>query len=598
MKRILTLSLLAGSLTLALCFGLRGVPTIANPLFATAEAATVAITRETTATLWLPLIATGSTTTGATITLSGATATVDGSGVTVSGKVITITTAGTYQIAGTLDDGQIVVDSAAAGAVELLFNGVEITNTTSAPLFVRSAAQVVITLTAGTQNTLTDGAAYVFAEGEDEPDAALYSKADLLIQGDGGLTVNANYKNGLVSNDTLEITGGDITVTAVNHAIKGKDAITIQDGTFALTAGGDGMQADNDEDATLGYITIAGGTFHITAVNDAIQAETALTVNGGDFTFVTGGGSNAVTADSAKGLKAGTTLLVTAVNDDIATFAIDAADDALHSDGSITIDNGVFTLATADDGIHAESAVTINRGTITITQSYEGIEGTYLTINGGEIDLVASDDGINVAGGNDDPLSGNDYYLAINGGYIVVNANGDGLDANGAITMTAGLVLVNGPTTNGNGAIDYDQTFVISGGVLVAAGSAGMAQAPSTTSTQYAVRVNLTTAQAAETLFHLATQSGADLLTFAPTKAYQSVVFSAPTLANGTTYVVHTGGSSTGTLTDGLYTGGVYTAGAQAATFTIASIITTVGSAGSGPGPNGFTGQVMPPGQR
>lgn len=551
---------------------------------------------ELTKTVWLPIVANGSSSEdvdddGVTdITLNGDSILVEGDGAVANSSVVTITSAGVYSISGTLTNGQIVVSTEETGTVELILNGVNITNATGAPLFINSAEETLITLADGAENHLTDGATYIFAEGEDEPDAALFSKDDLVIGGNGSLVVNANYKNGITGKDDLEITGGNITVNAVNHGIKGKDSITVRGGTFTITAGGDGMQSDNDEDADKGYILIEDGEFNITSANDGIQAETTLTVNAGTFTIVAGGGSATVTDDSAKGLKAGANLIITGGDIDI-----NAADDALHSNGSLTIDNGEMALATADDGIHAELTLTINDGEITISKCYEGIESTVIVINDGTIHLNADDDGINVAGGNDNPITPADYHLDINGGYIVVDADGDGLDANGSINMSAGVVLVNGPTNNGNGAIDYDGAFTMTGGFLAAVGSAGMAQAPSATSTQYAVLVNLTAAKSGGTLFHLQTQAGEDILTFALAKTYQSVAISSPELAKGTSYTVYTGGSSTGTVTDGLYTGGTYTPGTQAATFTISNIITVVGSGGGGGFPGGRINRSTPP---
>lgn len=497
-----------------------------------------------------------------------------GSGVSASGRVVTITAAGTYVLTGTLDYGQLVVDSDAAEAITLVFQGVSITNTTGAPVYVSSAEKTVIILAAGTTNTLTDGDDYVFPEGEDEPDAALFSKDDLVIQGSGSLTVNANYKSGIVSKDDLTIAGGVISVTAAKHALKGKDAIVITGGTFTIVADGDGLQSDNDEDADKGYIAISGGTFTITAANDGIQAETELTITGGAFTIEAGGGSGVTTEDSCKGLKAGGLLSVSG-----GTFTLNTADDAIHSDTDIAIHGGTFSLATAADGVHADGTVTIDGGEITVSECYEGIEGSVIVINDGTIHVTSSDDGINVAG---DLETSSSYYLEINGGYIVVDAAGDGLDANGRIIMTGGVVLVHGPTGSDNGAIDYDFTFNQTGGILAAAGSSGMAQAPSATSSQYSVLVNLSAAQQAQTLFHIETQSGgAEILTFAPEKQYQSVVFSLPALSYGTAYRVYTGGSSTGTATDGLYAGGTYTSGTLANSFTISSMVTTVGDGGT-----------------
>jgi len=153
------------------------------------------------------------------------------------------------------------------------------------------------------------------------------------------------------------------------------------------------------------------------------------------------------------------------------------------------------------------------------------------------------------------------------------------------------VVLVDSPTNNGNGPLDYNGSFNVSGGLIVAVGSFGMAQAPSDTSTQYSVLYNFDMAQAAGTLLHIQSQSGEEILTFMPTKEYQSVMISSSALQNGETYLVYTGGNSTGTVTDGLYEGGVYLPGTQVASFTISSIVTSNGAMGggrSGGGPGGL----------
>lgn len=188
--------------------------------------------------------------------------------------------------------------------------------------------------------------------------------------------------------------------------------------------------------------------------------------------------------------------------------------------------------------------------------------------------------------------SGNNN-LYINGGYIVINANGDGLDINGSITMTGGVVIINGPVRNDNGALDF-VTFKITDGLLIAAGSSGMAQAPGNTSTQYSMMINFTSSQTAGTLVHIESKDGEEIITFAPTKVYQSFVLSSPQLKNGSTYTIYTGGTSTGTVTDGLYSGGEYTAGTQITNSTISNITTVIGSSG-GMLPGGGGGNVIPP---
>ena len=394
----------------------------------------------------------------------------------------------------------------------------------------------------------------------------MFSKDDLVIQGTGSLTISANYESGIVSKDDLEISGSVITVTVVKHALKGKDSIIIIDGTFVLTAGSDGLQSDNDEGTDKGYITISGGQFDIISGADGMQAETTLTINNGTFAITSGGGSGYTTEDSAKGLKSGINIVI-----DGGTFDIDSADDSIHSDDSITINNGQFSLATADDAIHSETSIDINDGDIDILTSFEGIESIVIIINDGEIHIVSSDDGINIAGGNDEPIDIGDYHLDINGGYIVVDEDGDGLDGNGSINISGSVVLINGPTNNGNGAVDYDDTFAMTGGVLVAVGSSSMAQAlTSAASIQYSVLNNYSSSQSAGTMIHVADQNGTDILTFVPTKMYQSVLLSSPELALGDTYTINAGGSSTGT---------------QATTFTINSMVTLIGGGGGPPHP-------------
>jgi len=529
------------------------------------------------------------------VELQGDSIALDGSGATVDGTMLTITSAGMYSIHGTLNDGQIIVDTDDEEAVGLVLNGADIACSTSAPIYTVNAAKTVITLADGTENVVTDGASYTIEDpASDEPNAAIFSKDDLTINGGGSLTVNATYNDGIASKDDLRITGGTITVNAVNDGIQGRDSVAVYDGNITINAGGDGVQATNAEDADKGYIAIEAGQLDIRAGLDAIQAASQILVSDGTVAVVSGGGNaeGVSETESAKGLKAGADVTIGG-----GTLAIDSADDALHSNGSLTIESENILLVSGDDGIHADASITINGGDISITESYEGLESAVIMINGGNTSIVASDDGINVAGGadgsslgrpgeNDFTLSG-DQYLAINGGYILIDAAGDGLDVNGAITMSDGLVVVNGPTANNNGALDCDGTFDITGGLLVAAGSSGMAEVPSTTSTQYSALVVFPQAQAAGTMVHIETSGGEEILTFVPTKAYQSLLVSSSDLENGSTYVVTTGGSSTGTAADGLYTGGTYAAGTETTRFTISSIVTGGELAGSGFGGGG-----------
>lgn len=534
------------------------------------------------------------------IALEGDSITFDGSGAVVDGSTITITSAGTYSVSGSLDDGQILVDTTDADNVNMILNGVNIACSTTAPINVLNAEKVVITLAEGTRNSVTDGTSYTNLDEDSEPDAAIFSRDDLTIKGSGTLTIDANYNDGITSKDDLKITGGSITVQAVNDGIRGRDSVEIKGGSVTINAAGDGIQSNNDEDAEKGYISIEDGTLTLVAGADGIQAEKSLTISGGDITVTSGTGSE---SDSGKGLKAGVAVTITG-----GVLNINSADDAIHSNDSIVIDGGDLTLASSDDAVHADSSLEINGGDTTITRSYEGLDSAAITLNGGNVHLVASDDGINAVtkgsssemmgrpGQNNGAATGSNT-LNINGGHLVVDAGGDGLDINGPITMTAGTVIVNGPTNNGNGPVDYLGSFTISGGDFLAVGSAGMAMGPSTSSTQNSVMFTYAGTQAAGALIHIESVEGDDILTFAPAKAYQSVVFSSPELSSGSEYVVYSGGSSSGTSADGIYSGGTYTPGTEVTRFTVSGTVTTVGSQnGQMPGimPGTMPGNMTP----
>ena len=526
------------------------------------------------------------------ILLSDGGTTADASVVDVDGDIVTISAAGSYSISGSLTDGRIIVDTEDDGAVRLILDGVDITSGASAPIFIASADKAIIVLADGSDNRLADGASYIFDDAEEEePKATVFSKADLTIDGTGSLTVKGNFNDGISSNDGLIITSGTITVDAVDDAIRGKDYLVIHDGVITTTSSGNGLISDNENDETLGYVSIDGGDFDIASEGDAISAVTDVTISGGQFVLTSGGGSSAYYNGtvSAKGIKGSAAVVI-----DSGTFDIDSADDGLHSNGSLTINGGEFTISTGDDGGHADGELYVTGGRVTITESYEGLESnTGITIEGGEIHITASDDGLNVATGNDgsgvDPWGGNnpggpggggwydtstgDYYLHITNGYVAIDAGGDGIDVAGAVQMSGGTVLVDGPTSNGDGALDH-QSFMMTGGFLVATGSAGMAQAPSTSSTQRSLNITYRQAKSAGSMIHLETSGGEDLLTFAPSKTYQSCVFSSPDLQAGVTYALYQGGSSSGTEADGLYSGGTYSGGTLLGDFTASNVVT------------------------
>lgn len=525
------------------------------------------------------------------IHLLGDSITVEGEGadnVSTEGTTATITAPGTYKIDGELGDGAVIIDSPADGDVLVQLDGVHISSSTGSPLYALEADEFIIELLSGTENRLEDAQEYVFeTPEEDEPNAALFSKDDMQIIGSGSLVVTANYNDGITSKDDLDIDmDGAITITAADDGIRGKDSITMMSGAITITAGGDGLKSDEDEDEAKGIIEIQGGSLQIDAGGDGLQAERQIQISDGDIDVVAGGGSSARLAEdaSAKGLKSPALVHVSG-----GMITLDTADDAVHSDDTIRITGGAFEISSGDDGVHADLLAHIAGGSIHITRAYEGIESEEVIIDGGDLHLTTSDDGLNGAGGESASPGGfgppggpggaaGDYRLEINGGYTVINALGDGVDANGDIEMTGGVMIVHGPSADNNGALDYDSTFAFTGGTLIATGSSRMAQAPTANlTTQPTIQINLSSAQQASTLFHVADASGEAVLTLAPAHRYQSVVFSTPDMMLDETYTYFVGGSSTGASLDGVYADGVYTPGEQVGQVTTTSVITKVG---------------------
>ncbi len=510
---------------------------------------------------------------GATsITLKGDTADVNGTGASASGGIVTVSDEGTYILNGTLNDGQIIVDAEDTDKVQLVFKGVYIYSSVSAPVYVKSADKVFLTLAEGTENTIEDSNSYALDDNS-EPSGAIFSKSDLTVNGSGTLTVNANFDNGIHSKDDLTITGGVITVTSVNDGLKGRDRVAICKGDIQVYSEGDGICSNNDEDPTLGFVSIDGGNVLIKSALDAVQAETVLQVTGGSLSVVSGGGAENAVKKTSEGFFGGfnTETEATETTDEVSmkglkassgiyllggTVTADSSDDAIHSNGDISIFDGSVTLSTGDDGIHADGTVDISGGTILITESLEGIEGANIEVSGGGITLTASDDGFNASNGNSQPIfegaqtSGTsavvECNIKISGGNVYVNAAGDGIDSNGLFSMSGGTVYVDGPENDGNGALDY-VTSSISGGTLVAAGSAGMAQNMASEN-QCSLLFVFSDQKAAGTEILLADENANTLVSYTPTKAFKSVVISSPKMEKGKTYSIICGKTTTASV--------------------------------------------------
>lgn len=503
----------------------------------------------------------------------------DSDAVSIAENVLTIKEEGTYVLSGSLSEGMVIVEAEDTDKIHLVLDGVNISNSQSAALYIRSADKVFVTTASETENTMENGGTYTAID-ENNIDAAIFSKSDLTFNGEGTLTVTAQEGHGIVSKDDLVFTSGSYEITSASHGISGKDSVRIANGSYKITAGKDGIHAENTEDTSVGFVYLAGGTVDITSQQDGISASAWLQAEDGTYTILTGEGSANAQSQSGgeggpmdqmsqeeedtasiKGMKAATQLVLKG-----GTYAIDAQEDALHSNGNLAVSGGTYTLASGDDGVHADSNVTISGGGIDITKSYEGIEGLSIDITEGEISVLATDDGMNAAGGNDSsgvegPGPGGDQFAATEGAYIHIaggvlhiDASGDGVDSNGDITVSGGETYLSGPTNGGNGTLDYSGSAAVTGGIFAASGSSGMAQNFDSSSTQGTIMINVDM-QEAGTDIVLLDSSGSEILSWAAEKEYSSIIVSCPEIKEGETYTVKGGTAEQSITMDALVYG-------------------------------------------
>ena len=508
-----------------------------------------------------------------TFSNSAVTETSAGSGYTIDGTTLTITAAGTYRIGGSCSEGAIVVSKGLSN-VTLILDDLTLTSSETAPIVIKKSATVNIHLE-GT-STLTDNEDPANETSTDTTIAEAFEGAAIKVKsgssvtfcGSGNLNIVANAKNGIKGGSTASLIfnqSGTINVSgsakyygattsgaAVNNGIACDGSIVINQGSYVIKAANDGIKSapdatDETEGTTIdtesaGTVTINGGSFDIDVDGDGIQADTALNINGGTFDIQTWKGYSVwndtlANSYSCKGLKASGDRadeagLEPELNITGGTFTLNTGDDAVHSDAYATVTGGTFTIQTGDDGMHGDTSLIL--GTeggyerdpdVTINSSYEGLEGGTVYIYSGRFYVIASDDGVNAAGGSSsgtDPGAGGgntfnpggggpggnqpggnqpggnqpggnqpggnqpgggtqpgvsstgDYNIYIYGGNLYVNCSGDGLDSNGGLYLYGGTQAVFSMQSGGdNSAIDADGSISITGASIFTAGTAG-----------------------------------------------------------------------------------------------------------------------------
>ena len=539
------------------------------------------------------------------IKLNGTTATSSSNSVKISGSKITITEEATYVVSGELTDGMLIVDASDTSKLQIVLNGANITSKTSAALYILEADKVFLTLVDGTTNTLATGGTFTAID-DNNIDAALFSKQDLTLNGTGSLTVTSPAAHGIVCKDDLVITNGTYTVNSSSHGLEANDSVRIAKATLTIDAGKDAIHCENNDDTSKGFIYISSGTIKAEAEGDGIAAGAYMQIADGTIELLVGGGSEngskehsdnfggfmggghgggrpgemrpngtestTTTTDesstSMKGLKATNSMLISGGN-----ITINSADDSVHSDVSVIVNGGTFTLTSGDDAIHAEETLTVTAGKIDISESYEGLEALHIDVQGGDIKLKASDDGLNAAGGTDQSgteggrdgmfgggpggmgggrpgggghgggMSANSNgSIKISGGTLYINSSGDGLDANGTLEISGGHTTVVGPTQGDTATLDYDKSGIITGGTFIGTGAQGMAQSFSD-SEQGVIAISVGN-QSAGTKIVLKDKSGKTIIEHSPELNFAVVILSSPDIKKGNTYTVLVGSES------------------------------------------------------
>ena len=468
------------------------------------------------------------------IDLSNPTAT---DGVTVEDGTLTITKAGTYKLSGEYQ-GQIKVETADSDAVRLVLDNANITNSNGAALNVVNADEVILCSASGTTNTISDGADYT-ATGEDDPDAVVYSKADLTIAGEGTLKVNGNHEDGIHTSDGLVIASGTLEVNAANTGIKGKDYVDILGGTINVTAQQDGIKSTNDTDEGQGWTRLSNGTVTVNAGDDGFKASRVVEISGGSLTVeqsdegieaqyinVSGGDVNVTSADDGMNASLKTS------DSESTDSSANTSDVANQQQGNLPGGQQNGTSNQQQQGTGQPPAMP--GGNAQDGTSQNGTTGT------GQQGMGQPPQG-GIPGGGGGTFEVVDAAINVSGGHVTVNAEGDGIDSNGVTTLSGGTLIVNGPSQGGNAALDTNGDLLLNGATVLSGSTADMFEAPSTNSTSGYLKLTNSSGFEQGSTVQVADSSGKVVANYKVTKSnVQLVLVSSSSIVKGQSYTVYT----------------------------------------------------------
>jgi hypothetical protein len=459
----------------------------------------------------------------------------------VSGSKALISKEGVYIIRGKLADGTIIIDADDAAKIQIVLDNATLISTNHAPIYVKNANKVFITLAEGSTNIVKNEGKFEQID-ENNVDAPIFSKQDITFNGTGVLMVESPAGHGIVAKDDLVIAGGNYNIIAAGHAIDANDSVRITQASVTATAGKDAIRAENADDTARGYVIICDGDYELAAGGDAISASSDVQIDSGKFELDAGVGADAndENAPSARGIKASGNLLVAD-----GSFTIKTPDDAVNVNGSIILAKGSFKVKAGDDAFHADKNIYSVKADVEIKESYECYEATHVEIRGGKHELSSRDDAINAAGGSDGSgeVSATQGSLKISGGEIfVVAEGGDGFDVKGAFEMSGGLVVISVSAKEDHAPFDYTISGIITGGMFVAAGSEHLPNLPSADG-QGILSIKAGE-QAAQTEVTVTDADGKTVIYEKIELDFEVVIVSSPEIVKGQTYKVQIGTQS------------------------------------------------------
>ena len=398
-------------------------------------------------------------------------------------QTVKIIKKGDYLISGSCSNGQIIVEANKEKDVRLILNGLTLSCSDSAPIYEQQCDKMVITLADGTENILSSDSEYIYDNVEKkQPDAVIFAKDDLVINGNGKLTVDSSYMEGIHSTDSVKLISGNITVNSGDTGVRGKEAVIIKEADLNVMSKGDGIKTTYSDNTSLGYVVIEGGNIKVYTAKDGIQATGHIQITGGKLDITTDNGvahaDSEEDSKSAKGIKTENNIFIKG-----ADITVNAAEDAINANGNVIFDDGNATISSYEDAVQADGEIVVNSGSVTVTMSNKGLKGKSVSINGGTVTVASTDDGIKASSGKDEDedskvifgdadafAAPEDVYIAVTGGTVKVTTDSDCLDSDGNLYITGGSIILDGAKAKEDGGVSYGGVAAISGGSVEAAG--------------------------------------------------------------------------------------------------------------------------------